>query len=1040
MASVGSVMALYPRTKATTTADITKIYYSRSPVIRERHDRQQEQQHRQQQGRQPHPANSTLSLSPSIFPLQPSLPIIQEHDAKEAAPLQQARSLYNAARTHSSPLEVVPGETLKSLETENNLRIWDHIIIGEGQETLQSACQIAQQNPTDSVLVIVQEDIQPTTVQRIVQWAQQLVAVQAQRLWEQEALGALSELQQDHIPDRINARLSSSTLHNKTRPLDAQSLPTNIYVGSSLCATKILIDKSVTTQMALNSSPKPVQVKRFSSIGGSPKTSLTINTTPPVPARTVGLEVVDVKNLQGPCYQVFCRNNVIFATGEHPIIRSLSSNTTPLISRESTAEQCATSNMSDDTSRRPRILLSVRMRHDKPRTLIAQLTHWSVMASQRLLASLSLALRQLVRDPMNGSVAQHKDRTLDLQSVVIHESNRVFQHGRVRQRQEDDSEEEILRLDISASRTSLDTSTPIQVLVSVFSQPMLQDTFENADIIRKSEAVLLEGLVLARELAQTAGWSCLEEDDSQMVEWVRDQMDIQWIMENGTNSRTLAPVCTSIEGVKTYARSLSSNSSIRVRTPKLSPYASRTTSYQGKHKNEGLGIKNIGDTTLERLQNASESLQSMEDERYGCAENTNGDRGQSPKSSPIHGSPKVTIATVEAPSALRKSLKTSFGGFSSLSDSRTQTMVLSEKTEDHLGMALSLTSPLGGSASATPIQDSISAFGDGVTSSDLCVTSNSGSASSPPEPKKLSRFSIKTYQLERSKHGLSDEWGIGGLGLNANVSSAKKDALSPTSPLIADHAFAGNVSSLGPRSDILLQKDFLEYLDPFAGRKTSTQTSNLEHRSNHDSEGDEPPRNLSLGSNVADNGSRRRYESRVGSFSNVSGTGSRSGATSSFSPFSKSRSPSPLRVTAELVPDFLGDSFAMPKSIVSHDGSDSIMERTQSCPNTGSTKAVHFAETETRDMLARAKSEQAMPAATSLSGVKGDSSLEIARPLLSTNLSSSSILSSCTTSSSSSSSPSLSASAASRSKAHTRRSWGKGIGGNDILGIQGLSE
>ncbi|KAF9183931.1 hypothetical protein BGZ51_003676 [Haplosporangium sp. Z 767] len=865
------------------------------------------------------------------------------------------------------------------------------------------------------------------------------LAVQAQRLWEREALGALSKLQQDHIPDRINARLSSNTLHNKMRPLDAQILPSNVYVGSSLCATKILIDKSVTTLMALNSPPKPAQVKRFSSIGGSPKTSLTINTTPLTPARTVGLEVVNAKNLQGPCYQAFCRNNVVFATGEHPIIRSLSSNTTPPISRESIAERHATSDISDDTSRWPRILFSVRMqhiRHDKPRTLIARLTHWSVMASQRLLTSLSLALRRLVVDLTNSSVVQHKDEALDLQPVVLHQSDRVFQHGRVRQKQEDDNKEETLRLDISASRTSLDTSTPVQILVSVFSQPMLQDTFENADIIRKSEAVLLEGLVLARELAQVAGWSCLEEDDCHMIEWVRDQMDIQWIMESGANSGALVPVCTFIQGVKTYARSSSSNVNIRARTPKLSPYTSRTTSYQGKRKDEGLGINNIGDATLERLQKTSENLQAMEAEQHGYAENMEEDRGQSPKSSPIRDSSKVTIAAVEAPSTFSKSLKTSFGGFSSLSDSRTQTMVLAEKTEDHLGMALSLVSPMGGSASATPIQDSISAFDDGVTSSDLYGTGNNSCASSPPEPKKLSRFSIKTYQLERSNHGLSDEWGIGGLGLNASVSSAKKDVLSSTSPLIADHAFPENVSPLGLSSDISLQKDFLEHLDPFVGQKTSVQTSSSQHKSDHDPEGDEPPRNLSPGSNIVDNDNRRRYGSRVGSFRNVSGTDSGSGATSSFSPFSKSRSPSPLRVIDELVPDFLGDSFAMPKSMVSHKGPDSAMERTQSCPNTGSTKAVHFAEMETRDMLARAKSDQIMSTATSLTDVNGDPSLEVSRPLLSTNLSSSSILSSCSTSSSSSSS----LSAISRSKAHTRRSWGKGIGGNDILGIQGLSE
>ena len=560
----------------------------------------------------------------------------------------------------------------------------------------------------------------------------------------------------------------------------------------------------------------------------------------------------------------------------------------------------------------------------------------------------------------------------------------------------------------------------------------------------------MEGLVIARQLAHSAGWTCLEEDDSHMVEWVRDQMDIQWLPGPATDAETLFPACPAVEGVHTLVRSrTSSNGSLRVRTPNLSPYPSRTSSYQSKAKQSpksglgaeigvGLGITNKQDSTLERLRDASETLQrhkakqreGVEDQEFIQNRAASSSGRQSP-ALPDQHLPVVTIAAAASgvSSSPRPGLKTSFGGFSSLSESRTQTMALAEVTEDHLGMALSFPSPSVGTPSpkaCTPTLDPIATFSDGVSSSDLLGSPNN--ASSPPEPRKPNRFSIKTYQMERSNHGLSEEWALGSVDLTLGATMtpsppASHGFLSTSPPLNAGVVKNRKFSS--PRLDDMPREDFLRPLDHLRtdAQKESTRQSGDDN---------EPYKDLLQGGNIVDSGSRKsfgsfatRIEKTVGPRVAVRG----------------SVHASPVDAPAEPIPDFLGDSFGLlaTKSTRSQTGpvqSLGPLDRAQSCPSTAvamsSTKAVHFADTvhDRHDPLRRAESDPCTPSSPSSHSPHGECvDMEGSRrPSMESRLSSAS--STCSSSTSSTS----------KSKAHTRRSWGQGIGGSDIQGLQGLCE
>ncbi|KAF9959067.1 hypothetical protein BGZ65_000878, partial [Modicella reniformis] len=579
------------------------------------------------------------------------------------------------------------------------------------------------------------------------------------------------------------------SLSNKTAPMDLVALPTNLCISPNLCATKILVDKPITNQATVTPISKPV--KRFSSI----RDNLTIDTSTPAPSQTLGLEVVTTKRLTGARCQLFCKNSVVFASDKHHLVRSLEATSTPSTSRGDGAVGRHTSLASaGDSTQWPKMVFSISMQHlrhmERPTTI-----------QERLLASISCMVDRFSKSAAEEQSSQAQDRTIYFSSVVLHQSNRVVENGQVRPNLPDDDVSKTLGLEISATTLSLQSDSPIQIQVKVITQPVAQDAFGNTEMVRKGEAVLMEGLVLARQMAKAGGWTCLEEDDSQMVEWVRDQMSIQWDLESTTQASTLLPVCSGVDGLQTYTRSRTlSGGGFRVRTPNISPYASRTHSYHAK-KRKDLGLGERRDSTLARLQQVSANLQAHKKREQGDENHLR--------------VPTVAIAAAEGPSLQRPPLRTSFGGFSSLNDSRMQTLALAAKTEDHLGLALAMGSP---PSPEERKQDKIGVFGEGIGPDDAQNNNNNNSnnnskdQASPPEPRRISRFSIKSYQLERSNHGLSGEWGIGSLDANFGKITATNDLLS-TPPLITDVGLPGTVSPLTPSPEHVPTTDFLQGLN-----------------------------------------------------------------------------------------------------------------------------------------------------------------------------------------------------------------------------------
>ncbi|KAF9085552.1 hypothetical protein BGX23_009552 [Mortierella sp. AD031] len=939
-------------------------------------------------------------------------------------------------------------------------------------EGLQSAHQLALMHPTRTVLVLLQQDIQPNVVQTVVQWSQQRLTEQAQRLWTLEALQALPTVHPQHATAQSTTRTGS--LLDKSKPIDMQSLPANISIGSGLCATKILIDQPVSnpqpssTETTTTTTP-PRPVMRLNSIGESQRNILTIDTTPLAVPRAVGLEVNSIRDLKGPCHQLFCRNNVVFATHKHPLLQTLDTTTTP---PTSSAWRRTTSETTDDPSRWPRMVFSIRMQYFPTRRLSQRQAEQRLHslppnAFRHLLTSISSMLDRIVQGSKKAPSNVILSKGLQLEPVLLHQADYIVQSGRVGPKTDDGEAEGSFSLEISASRTSLDISTPIQININVMTQPMPNSTFGNTEAIRNGEAVLIEGLVMAREMGHRAGWTCQEEDESEMIEWVRDQMDIQWLSETSSDPDVLLPVCWTIDGIQRFKRArTSSNGSIRVRTPNLSPYASRTHSYHGKRKEDlGLGIRR--DSTLSRLQEASENLKAHNSDEAGDllhAKDANGenDKGLSPRHVEENGASKVSIVAVESVSA-RRPLKTSFGGFSSLNESRSQTLALAEMTEDHLGLALSAPSPPVGSSKDVGHQEKLlGTFGDGVTSSDLLGSAETAKPS--PPGRSLSRFSIKSYQLERSNHGLGDEWALGNVDLTLGSMPVKTDFLA-SPPLLAERRVSGSVSPLSPSPATFSGTDFLQDLNGRASPKVNglglqsgsgiaaleepTRSSNTVDNSNRRSFGVFGPRGNGGGgvskpgdlgrSGSSDDIKGRRSPTQqleapvelVPDFLGSTFGSPKSSAPSTFTntvpdflgaSFGSPRSPPPSNTAAaNAVPDFLGSSFGTsPKrgSFVKLSETDPALRWSQSSPSViGSTKVVHFADTEPTDKLRRIESD---PITHSLNGTAADGS------------------SRRSSGSSEGDGDSQRRPSFSKSKAHTRRSWGQGIGGHDIQGIQGL--
>ena len=872
----------------------------------------------------------------------------------------------------------------------------------------------------------------------------------------------------------------------------------------------------------------------LNSVGGSQRNILTIDTTPLAAPRAVGLEIRSMQNIKGekieyscfasvirisfflrggkdafhetnlhaypctvhvcpfigPCYQLFCKTSIVFANHKHPLLHTLNTITTP---PTSSAWRRASSDMAEDPSRWPRMVFSIRMQYfqqkESPQRRAEQSYHpLSTNAFRHLLASTSSMLDRLAQGSKDGVSNVILNKGLQLEPILLHQSDYIVHNGRVGPKAEDDEVEGTFKLEISASRSSLDISTSIEVHINVITQPMPNNTFGNTEAIRNGEAVLIDGLVMARSMAQRAGWTCQEEDESEMIEWVRDEMDIQWLSETSTDPDVLMPVCSTIDCIQKFKRARTfSNGSIRVRTPNLSPYASRTHSYHDKRKEDlGLGIRQ--DTTLSRLQEVSVNLKEHKTTRSDeagdllHADDANGenDKGLSPRQVEENGASEVSIVAVET-GAAKRSLKTSFGGFSSLNESRSQTLALAEMTEDHLGLALSASSPPVGSSSSTSPKDStvqeksLGAFSDGVTTSDLLGTVETAKPS-PPPGRSLSRFSIRSYQLERSNHGLGEEWALGDVDLSLGSSTPSKGDFLSMPPLSAERRSSGGISPLSPSPATFQRTDFLQDLNSRASPKINGLGV---HTGSGAAALEEPTKSSSLGSNAVDNSSRRSFGvfgprsnggiSKPGDLGRSGSSGDNKDRKSSAqlleeavelvpdflgsafeSPktsapatffgtvpdflgasFGSPKSPPPSTFSSSAVPDFLGGSFGSPPkrgSFVKLSDTDSPLERNHSSPSVvGSTKVVHFADIDTPDKLRRIESDLATH---SLGGNNGSGSGSGASDGASRRSSGSS---ECDGESGLPRRPSLS-----KSKAHTRRSWGQGIGGHDIQGIQGL--
>ncbi|KAK3807772.1 MAG: hypothetical protein J3Q66DRAFT_356431 [Benniella sp.] len=836
-------------------------------------------------------------------------------------------------------------------------------------------------------------------MERVVQWMQKRLSAQAQRLWAREASRAVFGTYQDSVssPPTPNNPLSVKA----TTFVDLAALPTNLCISPHLRAIRILVDKPITTQAAIT--PTSKSARRFSSNKSEPPNNLTISIAPLTPSRAVGLEVVSIQESTGRA-RLFCRNSVIFESDKHRLVRSIDATITPPMSRDSPVGRRPPLTNVEDSSHWSRMVFSINMQHIRR-------TGSRTSIQEHLLTSIADTLDRFSKERYPSQV---QDRILNLSPVLLHQSDCVVEHGRVRPTLPEDDISENFRLEISVATASLQATSPIQLQVKVVTQPVVQDAFGNTSMIRMGEAVLVEGLVLAREMAKVAGWTCLEDDDSQMVEWVRDQMDIQWDHAPVSQVATsIIPACSSVEGVQAYTRSRTpSGTNSRARTPSLSPYPSRTHSYRAKRQDDH-GEKR--DSTLAQLQEVSENLQAHESKT-----SANEDKLRIPT---------VAKVTVEGSSPTQRSgFRTSFG-FSSLKDSRMQSLALDAETKDLLGVAPSKGSPLVGTSSPRECsrQDPVGLFDEGIGSLDF-QSHGSSSLTGSPEPRKLSRFSIKSYQLEleRSNHGLND-WGIGNLDMDfgkktSTTTTVTNDLLS-TPPLIADLGLPGTVSPLTPSPEQLPGTDFLHGLNISVGEEPPAHQVGRSLYSNELSHQEDRRENVSntfLNSHTIDNGGRKKF----GSFSihnrhhNDDGNDSNNTASNE----NAQKMPSPLEPPAELIHDFLGESLAIsPKpSNMSRfrSGSDSMnrssLERASSDSGVGSSKAVHFADCESGSMMQRVHSEPNSHMMrrdstglldSSLSGLAG-----------------------------------VSSSASFKSKAHTRRSWGRGIGGSDISGIQGLSE
>ncbi|KAG0228493.1 hypothetical protein BGW42_002117, partial [Actinomortierella wolfii] len=389
-------------------------------------------------------------------------------------------------------------------------------------------------------------------------------------------------------PTSGGASLASTQSHLLTQK-EVDDLPTNIYIGAGLVPKRLLL--AAPTSTASRSS---------------------------MPSRTIGVD---------------------FVSASHPA-QAESSSPSP-------------SSPSPSISRTEQIILGAddyeAENNQPPQSHCMKLTVKMEFRRTQLPSGYSSLIQKLgdvcfqpVPPLFSTPSSPHKRACIPVEPVVLYRSGvNVVRSGQQQEtpQEEDQSQEPTVprgdqfQLWIAAECGSLEATSPIRLSVNVLTPPTENDVFGNTAAIQQGEQILMEGLWMARRMASKAKWTCVEEDDSNMVEWVRDQMDIQWVTypysSNSDNTSTSTTQAirdprwvlqhrTSMMGLQLltrYSRSTASGATSgdrrgrpQSRTPVLSPYASRTNSFVSKPRQSHLR-DHQRNSTLDRLQKVTDKLE-----------------------------------------------------------------------------------------------------------------------------------------------------------------------------------------------------------------------------------------------------------------------------------------------------------------------------------------------------------------------------------------------------------------------------------------------
>ncbi|KAG0240707.1 hypothetical protein BGW41_006704 [Actinomortierella wolfii] len=977
---------------------------------------------KQQQKQQQHPSSSSSSAVGSSSPQH--LKGVKEEEDEETtkrtrqqhapsspslSPLPFQHSLSTSSTTTTSPTATTtttistdaPARVLGEQDTNalfENGRTWDHVLIGEGIETLEPAIQLARQYPSRSILILAHRcQLDQRLFPRVIAWSRSALMAYLDRIWIGEALPGVDSAQIAGIQDSPvpvtststalgggNANptsggtsLASTQSHLLTQK-EVDDLPTNIYIGAGLVPKRLLL--AAPTSTASRSS---------------------------MPSRTIGVDFVSASH-PDEIFELGVKESVIFIHQQHDLLRRFNQWRVQLAKSLAQAESSSPSQSSPSPSisRTEQIILGTddyeAENNQPPQSHCMKLTVKMEFRRTQLPSGYSSLIQKLgdvcfqpVPPLFSTPSSPHKRACIPVEPVVLYRSGvNVVRSGQQQEtpQEEDPSQEPTVprgdqfQLWIAAECESLEATSPIRLSVNVLTPPTENDVFGNTAAIQQGEQILMEGLWMARRMASKAKWTCVEEDDSNMVEWVRDQMDIQWVTypysfnsDSASTSTTQAirdprwvlQHRTSMMGLQLltrYSRSTASGATSgdrrgrpQSRTPVLSPYASRTNSFVSKPRQSHLR-DHQRNSTLDRLQKVTDKLEASSTDKSATAtaaasttpskstdsscrpsstmlkagglsipevEESQSEAAPLKVASGSSSSSSSSSASSASSATARRSLVTSFGGFSSARSSREGGAPHHspdlEPAMDYLGLALA-----GGSAatsqtnfmSSSPPADTSSFIYNGSRSSSVNSSSrnseddsNKGQnmfgstslSSSPPTTKPISRFSIKAYRMERDstgQTGLGPEWDIGGGGLGI-FAAGTNDGVSTTDPI---GATPSRVKSLAPGP---IQTDGVGRAATAGGGRQSLSNDRLTP------DGSEPPtRSLFPGISSVNRASSGSINSLSGSSSGGSTTntnGFRANRNSfvAVSSAAKTLSSSPL---SDDVPDFLGSQTFGPKS------------------------------------------------------------------------------------------------------------------------------